>query len=576
MKNPNLFFTQKAQSAVEYLLMFAAVTIVVFTAVSPHGFFTRAINQSMNISILDGTDHMAHCVCYDKSDGEPCTPICGNGCCEEGESGSCAVDCGGDTYHWQTYGWGPCVPVCGPGTRTQVVHCVKDSDGTIVSDSHCTGVKPLTEDSCSGEDCNYFWQEAGWGACSVVCGDGVQYMTYDCVRGFDGQVVFDSYCSSLPDPAEQSQTCNLGQCCECDYQSVCADGSVPCCGQAGCSQFEHSEIELCTPTGCVNPGNLQTKCTPHAGCCIYSEDACRESPCAWNEKKYIETCGDGTIRDVCFEDNSCVLACKGTEIVEHGELCEDDNWGLTSQQSYHTVDECTGGSKCEILCDTDHNYYADGGLCVCNPPIFTESSYVDTAQAAGGSSSYTSSMYSQPVKFFVKVWTEDLIYTIRFYDADGTVLKSYSGNDWDSDDAIDYFSVSYTAYKVYVYLKEGGNASSTSFGWFITGQFTGCTEDACIPSCEGKACGTDGCGGQCGACSYPDVCDSGTCVCFPRCNDSLACGDDGCGTSCGTCVNPLTCYGGSCITCGSLIDATQCNNTADCYYDSGTNSCRHK
>ena len=42
--------------------------------------------------------------------------------------------------------------------------------------------------------------------------------------------------------------------------------------------------------------------------------------------------------------------------------------------------------------------------------------------------------------------------------------------------------------------------------------------DACVPSCEGKDCGDDGCGGECGSCPCPDCgtdeteCDDGVCV----------------------------------------------------------------
>ena len=36
--------------------------------------------------------------------------------------------------------------------------------------------------------------------------------------------------------------------------------------------------------------------------------------------------------------------------------------------------------------------------------------------------------------------------------------------------------------------------------------------ECCVPRCEGRACGADGCGGSCGACTDPDVCGGqGTC-----------------------------------------------------------------
>lgn len=39
------------------------------------------------------------------------------------------------------------------------------------------------------------------------------------------------------------------------------------------------------------------------------------------------------------------------------------------------------------------------------------------------------------------------------------------------------------------------------------GAFTLWVEEACFPQCDGKACGPDGCGGECGACAFPsDIC----------------------------------------------------------------------
>jgi len=72
--------------------------------------------------------------------------------------------------------------------------------------------------------------------------------------------------------------------------------------------------------------------------------------------------------------------------------------------------------------------------------------------------------------------------------------------------------------------------------------------DCCTPSCEGKACGDDGCGMGCGECPGPqDACVANQCVCQPDCA-GRQCGDDGCGGSCGTCGNPQSeCKGGLCI-----------------------------
>ena len=73
---------------------------------------------------------------------------------------------------------------------------------------------------------------------------------------------------------------------------------------------------------------------------------------------------------------------------------------------------------------------------------------------------------------------------------------------------------------------------------------------SCTASCEGKDCGDDGCGGDCGACPDeapycgPDYLCSD--VCTPSCAGQ-ACGDDGCGGSCGDCPEGQACEDGACV-----------------------------
>jgi hypothetical protein len=122
-----------------------------------------------------------------------------------------------------------------------------------------------------------------------------------------------------------------------------------------------------------------------------------------------------------------------------------------------------------------------------------------------------------------------------------------------------------------------------------------CTED-CAPTCAGRECGDDGCGGSCGDCDEGLVCDAaGVCGCGPdaldcgagcvdtsidrencggcgvicaateacvggecRCQPACAgreCGDDGCGGSCGACGDDRSCVGGGqCLCLGALTE----------------------
>ena len=66
--------------------------------------------------------------------------------------------------------------------------------------------------------------------------------------------------------------------------------------------------------------------------------------------------------------------------------------------------------------------------------------------------------------------------------------------------------------------------------------------EPCIPSCNDKECGPDGCGGLCGECPEDYVCqDYGVCEkCESQCQDK-ECGDDGCGGLCGVCADKFVC-----------------------------------
>ena len=98
--------------------------------------------------------------------------------------------------------------------------------------------------------------------------------------------------------------------------------------------------------------------------------------------------------------------------------------------------------------------------------------------------------------------------------------------------------------------------------------------DACTPACEGKMCGKDGCGGDCGECPGGQTCSGGQCLCVPDCQDK-SCGDDGCGGSCGACDdgNPCTddaCWEGACTAEESALATClepPCAVNNRCLYD---------
>ena len=70
-------------------------------------------------------------------------------------------------------------------------------------------------------------------------------------------------------------------------------------------------------------------------------------------------------------------------------------------------------------------------------------------------------------------------------------------------------------------------------------------DTGCTPSCEGKVCGSDGCGSVCGFCEYGKACDEDG-LCLPICDPLTPClgkdcGADGCGGVCGDCPPSFSC-----------------------------------
>lgn len=84
----------------------------------------------------------------------------------------------------------------------------------------------------------------------------------------------------------------------------------------------------------------------------------------------------------------------------------------------------------------------------------------------------------------------------------------------------------------------------------------------CVPACEGKECGDDGCGGSCGNCPVNHVCEiTGICLCQPNC-EGKECGPDGCGGECGECDAGTMCSFGECQP--GCDEATPCEALKEC------------
>lgn len=102
----------------------------------------------------------------------------------------------------------------------------------------------------------------------------------------------------------------------------------------------------------------------------------------------------------------------------------------------------------------------------------------------------------------------------------------------------------------------GGECGTCDFGEECTS--AGQCAAICVPDCAGKQCGDDGCGGTCGACASGETCSpSGTCSgpCVPECSGKT-CGGDGCGGTCGTCTGGLECSSEGACDCPFFASTT--------------------
>ena len=95
----------------------------------------------------------------------------------------------------------------------------------------------------------------------------------------------------------------------------------------------------------------------------------------------------------------------------------------------------------------------------------------------------------------------------------------------------------------------GGECGTCDAGKKCSDDQTECED--CTADCTDKICGDDGCGGTCDpGCGADEMCaaDQKSCDCKPDC-DGKDCGDDGCGGECGPCTGGKACIANKCEDC---------------------------
>jgi len=88
----------------------------------------------------------------------------------------------------------------------------------------------------------------------------------------------------------------------------------------------------------------------------------------------------------------------------------------------------------------------------------------------------------------------------------------------------------------------------------------------CVPQCSGKQCGSNGCGGSCGACSYGKTCNTSTNQCESNCGNGKVDSGENC-SNCPSdvkCSSPKVCQNGQCVTPQNPCGNGTCDNGETC------------
>jgi hypothetical protein len=463
--------------------------------------------------------------CESKGDSDPAADAAADAACDVAADTDAACDAASDS---DTVGPDANVTPdgdAGPGTPggedPDVVNPPHDGgdDGAIV-------LGCLTNDDCAeGEICEpvsgVCLSESGCqDQCDLGDVDCKGKVARACVNGFSGCTEFTE-----TDCALQMKSCFAGLCIDggpesdcksdldCALGETCKDGD--CVGEAtGCtSALDCLDGQICVGGVCTTEGGggddscwgicggqadsgcwCDSQCTQFGDCCVDYGPAC----------------------------DNCEPSCDGKECGSDGcggscGSCEGNVNGLTvcDPSTYTCADPASfPGNVCEaaVTVDALPFQYASTTEVLSNSYSFSAGKCPgETAGMGGASSDQTFSLTSAMAGIYTV--SVDADYDAALYavtdcaNVDGTCLAGV--DDW-SDESFKIFVGSGDT--VFIIVDGYSNTSNGS------GTFTLTVSEPCLPSCDGKVCGDDGCGTVCGLCNPADPdgkvsCDDATSQC---------------------------------------------------------------
>jgi hypothetical protein len=479
----------------------------------------------------------------DNGCGEPC------GACPEGsvcvEHTCCAPDCVGKECGADGCG-GECGPC--PGSNSECAEnqciCTPDCSGKVCGDDgcgascgECSDGLFCTEDVCADGACDYPLMAEhclitlaegtlacleggaehptkscqhcdpalavdGWSPKSDVsaCGTGGICLSGVCcpkAGNCAGKNCGDDGCGSVCGECEAGEQCALGMCIESACEPFCLNKE---CGDDGCGGTcgDCADNLFCTTDGCgdyecehvIDPGFCLVETVTFGGQAVTAcapdgaEDPAQPCqrcdsnllPLGWSAVGDGMPCGGGA---VCFNGECCSKtdSCAGKD-------CGSDGCG-------GNCGSCLAGWECEE------------GICTCTPDCTGLSCGSDGCLGSCGDCpvGQTCSMGS-----CVEGCTNDCAEPGATQCLDSSTFEVCG--DYDADPC-----------------QEWGNETLCPSGLVCVGG-----ECACELQCDGKECGSDGCGGSCGSCSGGQVCIDGECgpPVLTSCEEIMLCAFEDC------------------------------------------------
>ncbi|MFH1532771.1 MAG: hypothetical protein ABIK09_18770 [Pseudomonadota bacterium] len=471
--------------------------------------------------------------------------VCGDDWCDWDEDcASCPSDCGecdtcGDDWCDWDEDCASCPQDCGPCggggdccTDTGTPGC---DDPTIqgcvcAQDPYCCSTN--WDDTCAAEVEDFFCGDCGGGP---SCGDDWCDFGEDCdscpadcgecAACGDGWCDMDEDCQSCP---EDCGACGgIGDCCEVQDGPGCGDPSVQACVCAEdsfCCEFVWDDV-------CVGEVDL-------FGCgdCAGTGPTCGDGTCDGVEDCIFcpEDCGACPGGDCCntHAGSGCSDGAVQSCVCAEDAWCCDVEWDVTCvlEVTSFQCGTCQGGTvpvcgdgacKAGETCNTCP---ADCGPCGGTGDCCT------AHEATGCDNPMVQGCVCQQDAYCCQVaWDDTCAGEVVELGCGicGGCVPNCNGKDCGGD----------------------GCGSGTTCGQCPPSEScqAGKCVAGCLPDCAGLECGSDGCGGSCGDCPPGRECKNGDCVptCLPSCTGKQ-CGDDGCGGKCGTCPPGFFCEGGHC------------------------------